>query len=69
MDDAKVVAEYTNRTQADIAKAYLEARGIEAFVKGDDLGGLRPGLSFVNRVQVLVDEENLETAKQLLSGE
>ena len=69
MNNLKTVAEYTNRTQADIAKAALEARGIDALVQGDDLGGLGPGQSFVQRVQVLVAEENFEEAKQLIEGE
>jgi hypothetical protein len=64
-----VAAEYMNRTQAEMAKTALDARGIPSFIRGDDLGGQGPGQSFVNRVQVLVDAENLDTARALLSGE
>ena len=66
MNRLSMVAEYTNRTQAEIAKAALEARNINAVVRGDDLGGLGPGQSFVHRIQVLVEEQDLDTAKELL---
>ena len=69
MGSLKVVAEYTNRMQAEISQTALEARGIASVVQGDDLGGLGPGQSFVNRVQVLVEEKDYETAVQLLAKE
>ena len=65
----KVVAEYTNRTQAEIALGVLEARGIDAFIQGDDLGGQGPGQSFINRVQILVHETDADEATALLAGE
>jgi hypothetical protein len=69
MSSLKVVAEFTNRTQAEISKTALDARGIHAVVQGDDLGGLGPGQSFIGRVQVLVNEDDYETAVQLLAKE
>ena len=68
MDKVSVAAEYRNRTLAEVAKGALEARGIAARISADDLGGLRPALSFIQGVQVLVSEENLEEAIAILES-
>ena len=68
MGKVAVAAEYTNRTLAEVAKGALEARGIAARISADDLGGLRPALSFIQRVQVLVNEEDADEAIAILQS-
>jgi hypothetical protein len=57
---------YYNRHEAELAKGFLSVNGINAVVFGDDCGGVRPGLSFSRGVQLLVKEEDVEKAKEIL---
>jgi putative signal transducing protein len=70
MDDAKLVAvgTYSNKIDADLAQGALEAADIEAIVTADDAGGLRPALSVGTGVRVLVRAEDVERAREILSG-
>lgn len=61
-----VVATFSSRPQAEVARARLEAAGIGASVLGDDAGGLYPNLSTVG-VRVVVDEEDREEAEAVLA--
>ena len=56
---------YSSRHDAEIAKGFLEANGVNAFVSGDDYGGIHPGLSFSTGVRLLVKEEDIEKAKRI----
>ena len=49
-----VVHSFGNRAEADLAKSALEAAGIDALVRSDDAGGLRPHMTFVNGAELLV---------------
>jgi Putative prokaryotic signal transducing protein len=68
MDDAKLVAvgNYPNKIDAELAEGALKAAGIEAVVSADDAGGLQPGLWVGEGVRVLVREEDVERAKEIL---
>ena len=70
MDDAKLVAvgTYSNKIDADLAQGALEAADIEAIVTADDAGGLQPALLLGKGVRVLVRAEDVERAKEILSG-
>ena len=70
MDDAKLVAvgTYSNKIDADLAQGALEAADIEAIVTADDVGGLQPALLLGKGVRVLVRAEDVERAKEILSG-
>jgi hypothetical protein len=57
---------YYNRHEAELAKGFLSVNGINAVVFGDDGGGVQPGLSFSIGVQLLVKEEDVEKAKEIL---
>jgi hypothetical protein len=69
MDDAKlvVVAEYSNKIEADLAQGALEAADIESMVSADDAGGVQPGLWTGEGVKVLVRAEDFEEAKKVLN--
>jgi hypothetical protein len=61
-----VVHNFSDRFEADLAKSALDAAGIEAFVHGDDAGGMRPGLWMGRGVQIVVRVEDLERAREVL---
>lgn len=62
-----VVATYSTRPQAELARARLEAEGIRAAVLSDDAGGLYPNLS-PGGVRVAVAEEDEEAARAILTS-
>mgnify|MGYP002750134366 CR=1 FL=1 len=42
MDSFKVVCEYSNHVEAEIAKGILNSNGIKSFIHSDDCGGISP---------------------------
>jgi hypothetical protein len=66
MDDLVVAHTFASRVEADLAKSALDAAGIEAVVRSDDVGGLRPHMTFANGAQLLVRAEDLEPAREVL---
>ncbi len=46
---------------------FLRDNGVEAFSRADDCGGVDPALGFANGTDVLVPDEQLTQAKQLLA--
>lgn len=69
--DGKIVeaANFGSRMEADAAIALLEASGIQASGKYGDAGGWLPHIALVDGFRVLVFDEDLDLAKELLSGE
>ena len=70
MDNEKLVAvgTYSNKIDADLAQGALEAADIDAMITADDAGGQQPGLLMGKGVRVLVRPEDVERAKEILSG-
>ena len=56
---------FSTRQDAELTKGLLAAHGVNAFVSGDDYGGINPGLSFSTGVRLLVTEENVVNAKRI----
>lgn len=65
--DTELVAVRTfiNHFPAELAKSALEAAGIDAMIRSDDCGGLRPHL-WMGGVQVLVRAEDRHRALEVL---
>jgi hypothetical protein len=61
-----VLEVFNNAFEAELARERLKAAGIEAFVFKDDAGGTRPELQFTSGVRLMVAEENMELAGELL---
>ena len=61
-----VVANFRFRHEAELARAFLDAEGIECIVAADDGGGAQPGIS---RASVLVRTEDESLAREVLSRE
>ncbi len=66
MKDLVIIKTFTDRMEANIAKGFLEANGIPAFVKADDSGGAEP-FPFANvpGVDLVIRQEDYEKAKKL----
>jgi len=67
--DLVVVRTFSDRIEADLAQSALEAAGIESMVRGDDAGGIQPGLWTSNGVDLLVREEDATNARDILDVE
>ncbi|MEX2583648.1 MAG: DUF2007 domain-containing protein [Gemmatimonadota bacterium] len=63
------VARFYYRHEAEFAKAYLDAAGIDSAIFADDAGGMEVALSFSNSVRVLVHPEDAERAREVLAAE
>ena len=57
------IAEFSHRTEAELARASLEADGITAHLVGDDAGGVYPGAL---PVYLLVDPIDGDRAREVL---
>jgi len=57
---------YSNRHEAELAKSFLLANGVNAVVSGDDYGGIHPALSFTTGIRLLVDKKDVEKAERIL---
>ena len=68
MDDSTlvVVHRFNNRQEAEMAVSALDAAEIDAMIKDDDAGGMRPSLSFVHGVEVLVRSDDEGAARDVL---
>jgi hypothetical protein len=64
-----VVRTFNDRIEAELAQSALEAAGIESMVRGDDAGGVQPGLWTGEGVDVLVREEDATNAREILDVE
>lgn len=67
-DDLVVVQTFTDDISAHIARASLEAAEIDSILKRDDAGGMEVGLTFSNRIRLVVRREDAEEALRVLEG-
>ena len=63
--DLVVVRTYLNNFDAEVAKSALEAAKIDAMIKADDCGGVRPGL-WMSGVELIVRAEDVARANEVL---
>jgi len=67
MTDALItVRTYPDDPSAQIARAILEANGIEGFVRSDGASGFEPWLAYGGGYRLLVRREEAEAARELL---
>lgn len=52
-EETAVIATYTTRRDAEVAKDYLDDQGIQTFVSTDDAGGMHPQLQRPHGVKLL----------------
>ena len=70
-DDSGLVTirTFTNEPEADIAKAALEAFGINCMNARDNCGGQRPHLTVTGGLRLIVRAEDAERAADVLRAE
>lgn len=61
-----VVASYSSRGDAEIARDRLDEAGIAAFVRADDAGGMYPQLQWSNGVHLAVLDRERDRAHRIL---
>jgi Putative prokaryotic signal transducing protein len=68
MSDGLIVARaFNTRPEADLARSALDAAGIDAMVRADSGGDMRPALAWAgDGFQVVVREEDVEAAREIL---
>ena len=65
-DDTSAVRMYATRPAAERGKLYLEASGIPSFIRADDCGGWRPYMTSVTGVRLVVRNQDLQAAEDIL---
>ena len=68
MSYLRIVATFLKRDEAEIAKGFLETKGIHGIICGDDCGGTRPNMSLGSNIALSVQEDDLQEAKKLLAN-
>jgi hypothetical protein len=63
-----VIRRFQNGPEADLAKAILEANGIEAAVLRDDAGGMLPAMSLMSDIRLVVAPQDAEAAREVLEA-
>ena len=62
------VATFSTRSEAEIVQGLLASAGIDASISADDAGGAYPFV-LSGGAQLLVDEDDVEAATQVLASE
>jgi hypothetical protein len=65
--DLIVVATFTSRQEANLARSALEAGGIYSIVFADDAGGVQPGFWEGRGVAVIVRKDDEQAAREILN--
>ena len=65
MSELTCIETYCSREEAELARSFLEANGIDAVVFTDDCGGTRPHLQLSEGVRLMVKQEDKEKAFKL----
>ena len=68
MAELVILKEFLHRHDAGMIKSLLEENGIKSIVQADDCGGIRPGLTFGSSIKLKVNENDFETAKNIIDA-
>jgi hypothetical protein len=61
-----IVRTFSNELDAQIALEHLKSHHIDAFIKKDDSGGMRPHLQLSQGVDIIVSEKDAKKAEEIL---
>ena len=64
----EIVARFHYRHEAEYARGFLDDAGIPASVFVDDAGGIEAGMAFSNPARVVVPDEHVERAREVLTN-
>jgi len=65
-EETTILATYTTRRDAEVAREYLNDTGIRAFVQSDDAGGMHPQMQRPNGVKLVGMSGTAREARSLL---
>lgn len=65
-EETIVIATYSTRRDAEVAKDYLEDEGIQSFVSTDDAGGMHPQMQRPHGVQLVGMTSTVQEAHERL---
>ncbi len=63
-----ILRTFSNEIEAEMAMSALEAAGIQSAMTRDDCGGIQPAMGLTGGIQVIVDDENIEAATEVLDA-
>ena len=66
MENEVVLKTYIHRYEADIAKGMLDEKGIDNMISDEDVGGFRTGMIIGDTIKLIVNEDDLEKAKEAI---
>lgn len=66
MEKEAVLKTFLNRYEAEIAKGLLDEKGISNMISDEDVGGFRPGMVIGETIKLIVNEEDLKKAKEVI---
>jgi hypothetical protein len=66
-EETTILATYTARRDAEVARDYLDDAGIRAFVRVDDAGGMYPQLQRAHGVKLVGMREGALRAREVLA--
>lgn len=66
MEKEIVLKTFIHRYEADLARGLLNEKGIESMVSDEDVGGFRPGMIIGESIQLIVNEKDLDKAKEAI---
>ena len=66
-DTTSVVRMYSSRQAAEFGKMVLESSGILSFIRGDDAGGVRPFMTPITGISLVVRTQDMVRADDILS--
>ena len=67
-DDIVQLVLFHSEYEANLAKSALECEGIQAMILSDDAGGMQPQFQYIRGVRLMVHEEDLERAREIIGG-
>ena len=68
MSKTAVAARVSSTVEAQLIVGMLDANGISAAVSADDAGGMEPQLQLTDGVRVLVSNDDLAKAQELIAN-
>ena len=66
MSKPAVLTSVTLEALAQPIMDFLADRGVESWIRSDAAGGMFPNLEFLDGVQIMVDDANMEAARKAL---
>jgi hypothetical protein len=67
-DKLTVIKTFSTEIDAQVAKAYLDSKGIDSIIEKDDVGGLNPNFQMTSGVSLIVREQDKKKAVKLLNS-